>query len=64
MIAEQNPAQELWQDQTLEGIKMSAEEIRRRAEKIERKIWWRNVQETVASLIAVGAAGVLSGDVA
>ena len=50
----QNPAQKLWQDQPLEGIKMSAEEIRRRAEKFERRIWWRNARETVASLIAVG----------
>lgn len=54
MIAEQNPVQKLWQDQPLEGIKMSAEEIRRRAAKFERRIWWRNMRETVASLIAMG----------
>lgn len=54
MIAEQNPVQKLWQDQPLEGVKMSAEEIRRRAGKFERRIWWRNMRETVASLFAAG----------
>lgn len=52
MKEEQNPMQKLWQDQPLEGIKMSAEEIRRRATKFERKIRWRNIRETVASLFA------------
>jgi len=53
MTEEQNPVQKLWQDQPLEGIKMSAEEIRRRATKFEHKIRWRNIRETVASLFAV-----------
>ena len=44
---------ELWQCQTLEGIKMSTEEIRKRATKVERKIMWRNVREYVATAIAV-----------
>lgn len=50
----ENPVQELWQTQPVEGIKMSAEEIHRRAAKFERKIRWRNVREYLASLIAVG----------
>jgi len=49
----QNPAQKLWQDQPVEGITMSAEIIRKRAAKFERKILWRNIREYVASLIAV-----------
>src|SRR5947207_6812677 len=44
---------ELWQCQTLEGIKMSTEEIRKRATKFKRKIMWRNVREYVATAIAV-----------
>lgn len=49
----QNPVQKLWQDQPVEGIKMSIEEIHRRSGKFERRIRWRNIREYVASLIAV-----------
>jgi len=49
-----NPVQELWQDQPVEGIQMSVEELRRRAGKFERTIYWRNVREYVGSLLAVG----------
>ncbi len=54
MTALNNPVQQLWQDQPVQGIKMSAEEIRRRAVKLERRIRWRNVREYVASLLAAG----------
>ena len=50
----QNPAQKLWQNQPVEGVKMSLEEVRRRAGKFERRIWRRNAREYVASLIATG----------
>ncbi len=50
----QNPVQKIWQDQPVEGIKMSAEEIRKRAGRFERRIRWRNIREYVGSLIAVG----------
>lgn len=50
----ENPVQKLWQDQPVEGIKMSLEELRRRAGKFERRIRRRNMREYVASLIAVG----------
>ncbi|HXJ89418.1 MAG TPA: hypothetical protein VMS18_21555 [Candidatus Binatia bacterium] len=53
----ENPVQELWQRQPVEGIKMPVEEIRRRAGKFERKIWWRNAREYVASAIAIGLFG-------
>ena len=52
-----NPAQKLWQDQPVEGITMSAEIIRKRAAKFERKILWRNVREYVAALIAAVPLG-------
>ena len=53
----ENPVQKLWQDQPVEGVIMSVEEIRRRAGKFERKIRWRNIREYVASLIAVALLG-------
>jgi hypothetical protein len=52
MMEVQNPVQKIWQDQPVEGIKMSAEIIHQRAEKLERRIMWRNAREYVASLIA------------
>lgn len=52
-----NPVQKLWQDQPVEGIKMSAEEIRRRSGKFERRIRWRNIREYIASLIAAVLLG-------
>ncbi len=49
----QTPVQNIWQNQPVEGIQMSMDEIRKRAGKFERKIIWRNVREYVSSLIAV-----------
>jgi hypothetical protein len=45
---------EIWQCQPVEGIKMSAEQIRKRAGGFEKKIMWRNVREYVSGLIAAG----------
>jgi len=44
--------QELWQSQPVEGIKISADVIRRRAGKFERRIYWRNIREYASSLVA------------
>ncbi|HYM78740.1 MAG TPA: hypothetical protein VE377_22405 [Candidatus Dormibacteraeota bacterium] len=49
----QNPVLKIWQEQPVEGIKMSVDEIHLRAGKFERRIMWRNIREYVASLIAV-----------
>jgi hypothetical protein len=46
-----NQSQQLWQSQPVEGIKMSAEAIRKRAGKFERTILWRNRREYVGALI-------------
>ena len=48
--------QEIWQSQPTEGIKMSVEEIRQRAGKLERKVRMRNLREYIGALIA--AAGL------
>jgi hypothetical protein len=48
-----NQAQQLWQSQPVEGIKMSAEAIRHRAGKFESRILRRNALEYGGSLLAV-----------
>lgn len=48
-----NHMQDVWQCQPVEGIKMSAEEIRNRATKFEKKVYWRNVRENTAGAIAI-----------
>jgi hypothetical protein len=47
-----NRIQEIWQCQPVEGLRMSADEIRKNAGKFEKKIWWRNVREYAASVLA------------
>jgi len=47
----------VWQNQPSERIRMSVDEIRRRAEKFQKKIYWRNAREYVAALIAVVFGG-------
>lgn len=52
-----NPVQQLWQNQPVEGIQMSADLLRHRAGKFERKIMRRNLREYVSSLAAAAAFG-------
>ena len=47
-----SPAQKLWQSQPVEVTKMSAEVLRKRALKFERRIWWRNAREYVGSVLS------------
>jgi len=44
---------DVWQNQELEGIRMSIDEIRRKAGKFQKKILWRNGREYVAALVVV-----------
>jgi len=53
----QNPVQKLWQDQPVEGIKMSVEEIRNRASKFERRIRRVNQREIIGCIIGSGLFG-------
>ncbi len=48
---ENNSVLELWQSQPVEGVKMSVEEIRKRANKFENKIVRRNRREIVSCFI-------------
>ena len=53
----QTSAQELWQRQPVEGTRMSIDEIRKRATKFEKRIFWRNTREYIASAIAIAVLG-------
>ncbi|MGH9494831.1 MAG: hypothetical protein ACRD3B_07535 [Candidatus Sulfotelmatobacter sp.] len=53
----ENPAQQIWQSQPVEGVKMSAEAIRLRAGKFERRIVRRNLRELVASAFVIVVFG-------
>jgi positive regulator of sigma E activity len=46
-------AQELWQQQPVEGIRMSVDEIRKRASKFENRLFWRNAREYISGGIAI-----------
>lgn len=43
----------VWQNQPSEGMLMSVDEIRRRARKFQKKIYWRNAREYIAALVVV-----------
>jgi Flp pilus assembly protein TadB len=43
----------VWQKQTPEEIRMSVDEIRLRARKLEKKIYWRNAREYIAAVAVV-----------
>jgi len=45
-----NSVLEIWQSQPVEVTKMSAEVLRKRASKLEHRVWWRNTREYTASL--------------
>jgi len=48
-----NSVQTIWQCQPVEGVKMSVDAIRLRAGKFERKVWRRNLRESIAALIVI-----------
>jgi hypothetical protein len=45
---------QVWQNQPVESVSMSVEEIRNKALKFEGRIRWRNKRETIAALVAIG----------
>ena len=52
-----NDMRNVWQNQKPEGIRMSVEEIRRKAMKLQRKIFWENA---LSYLIGLGGVAYLS----
>ena len=45
--------QDIWLCQPVEGTRMSIDEIRKRASKFERRLFWRNIREYVGGGIAI-----------
>ena len=48
-----NSVQKIWQSQPVEVTKMSVDLIRKRASRLEHRIWWRNAREYVGSLVGI-----------
>jgi hypothetical protein len=52
-----NDMRSLWQDQRTEPVKMSLDEIRKKAQKFQHRIRWRNLREYSAAVFVVGIFG-------
>src|SRR5947208_11405051 len=52
-----NSVQKLWQSQPVEVTRMSAEVLRKRARKLEHRVWWRNAREYVGTVVGVALFG-------
>lgn len=48
-----NSVQKIWQGQPVEVTPMSAALIRKRAGKLQRRVWWRNAREYVAAALGI-----------
>jgi cell division protein FtsW (lipid II flippase) len=48
-----NDTRSAWQNQKTEGVRMSTQEIRRKAEKFERKVFWENAVNYLLGLVGV-----------
>jgi hypothetical protein len=53
----QDQIRNAWQQQPVENVAMSLEDLRRRAGKFQRRIWWRNAREYVAVAVVVVVFG-------
>ena len=47
----------VWKSQQVEQLGISLEEIRRKAQKVVKRVWWRNLREYVASVIVIATFG-------
>lgn len=46
-------ARELWQAQEVEKMTITVDEIRSRAMRFERRVYWRNIRESVAAVVVI-----------
>ena len=51
--------QQLWQEQHVEVIQMSVQELRNKAERFQRRMGWRNLREYIGAVIAFIRSGRL-----
>lgn len=52
-----NDMTSVWQNQPVERVEMSLEQLRRKAQKLQKRVLWRNLREYAASAIVIGAFG-------
>jgi hypothetical protein len=52
-----NPMTDVWKSQPPEQIKISLADIHRRARKLEARVFWRNLRESVAAALVVACFG-------
>ncbi len=52
-----NDPRNLWQNQEDERMTITLEDVRRRAARLERRVYWRNLREYAAGTIVIGASG-------
>jgi len=52
-----NDPRNLWQNQEVERMTITLEDVRRKAARMERRIYWRNLREYVAGIIVIAAFG-------
>lgn len=48
---------DVWKNQPVERVEISLEEIRRKAQKLEKRVLWRNLREYAASAIVIASFG-------
>ena len=53
----ENDARKVWQDQSVAPIPMNINEIRKKARKFQKRIWWRNLSEYAAAVFVVAGFG-------
>jgi hypothetical protein len=47
-----NDPRNIWQDQEVEKMTITLDDVRRRATRLEKVVWWRNLREYAASALA------------
>jgi hypothetical protein len=52
-----NDMTDVWKSQPVESVEISLAEISRKANKFEKRIWWRNLREYVAGAIVIASFG-------
>lgn len=51
------PVKDLWQSEPAEPQKIAIEDLRRKMDKLERSVFWRNIREYVAGAFVIGIFG-------
>jgi hypothetical protein len=52
-----NSATNVWMNQPAEPLSISVASLRQKAQKLERRVWWRNVREYAAAVLVIAVFG-------